>query len=778
MKLQMIIKGCASVFGFQAFYRCVLFFIGFLMIGASTLVAGDIGFVGVLKGQHYKQTSPDLVALVQRTEFSETLGFSFSVFVEGTTTNSLTSGLVKTPTNSTINLVYNQQALETSYGCETLFDLDLDRSNGAYTIIIETVNDGVYSNTLSLTGNDYPALPPRVTSFAALQAITNVSQEITIQWDAIPGCTSNDFVLVAVEGPNGTWETPSVGQPGALTGTNTFVTLPANTLSAGQTYDVEIMVARPVDMDLSNVLAIAAYFVRTDLQIHTTPLVPARFESSVPGQFGVDVPVDSSILFRFTEPMDPAYRSITWAGTNLLTNGFTYAWHDANRVLLCSYSGNLPENADITWTLNLSGFRDALGTSLEGQESGSFHTVPVQDWETGALLLKMRNYRQLADTPEIMGFEGKASLESGAFNQFLPPMTLSNSNKLYTLEADGTFVEYYLGANYASQTQLDAFLPNDTYTLAIPLPGGSTNLLTLNLGTEDAYPQAPTIVNLSGLQNLNVSNQNFISWTPLANFSTIPTNGCSLIEIGINSEEDGEELYWFEPGDTNITASTLSIPANTLWPGRTYQVNLAFMHVAEFKTNEQVYTVAAFISKTEFTIKTAGTPILPVPSFQSQLGGVSLLFEGGEPNRRYVIETSTDLVRWIPQLDVQANEGAVIWYHDLDAQFLRARFYRLRDRLSNEGWVEPPVSIQGTVWADSNLMTRVVGAQVGTSLDGQVTTTDENGRFFLETETILRGQTPSYIITVRHGEIDLAFGPFLWGHHPRAQNLGLDGSFR
>jgi hypothetical protein len=755
--------------------------LGFLTIGASTLVAGDIGFVGLLKGQHYEQKSSDLVSLVEVEENSETLSFSFSVFVQGTTSNVLNSGFVRLPDNSTNNLVSTQasQALEYEYGCETLFDLDAERPNGLYTVVVQTVNNGVYSNTLAISGDNYPVLPPRVSNFAALQAITNVAQEITIQWDAIPGCTSNDFVMLTVEGPSGMgWETPGFGQPGALNGTNTFVTLPANTLNAGNAYDVELMVVRAVDMDFEPVVALAAYFVRTDLQIYTTPLTQSDFDFSVPSRNGANAPVDSSVAFHFTRPMDPAYHSITWAGTNLVTNNFVYSWCDANRVLICSYTNEFPNNIDITWTLHLSGFRDAQGNPLTNEQSGVFHTIPSQDMQPGAFLFKIRNYRQLADTPQIMGFEGDASVEFPAFNQLIPPVMLANSNKVYTLQPEEWDSEYYLDATYATQAQLDAFLPNGTYTLALPLLGGGTNFVTMELGAEDAYPQAPTIANLAGLQNLNVSNQIVISWATLTNFMPIVTNGCSLIEVGICNEEDGEELYWFDPGHSNVTASAITIPTNTLWPGRTYQVNLAFIHVVDYKSSEQGYSVGAFATKTEFTIKTAGTPIMPVPSFQSQLGGVALLFEGGEPNRRYVIETSTDLIRWIPQLDVQANEGATIWYSDLDAQFLRARFYRLRDWLSADGWVEPPVSIQGTIWTDnSGSKTPVVGAQVGTSLDGQVTVTDKDGRFFLETETPLWGQNPSYTITVRSGVGNRDFGPFSWGHHPRQQNFGLDGNF-
>jgi len=749
-----------------------------LVLSAPALLAGDIGMVALLKGQHYEQTGPDLVTLVEKDESGDDIPLMLTAFVQGTAPGVVTNGLLKLPDNSSVDLIYDEYdaALNHEFGCETLLDLDLERPNGDYTFIVPTANDGVYSNTLSLTGNQYPAMPLRVINFTALQTITNVNQEITIQWEAIPGCTSNDFIKVAIEGPfEMEWSTPEFGQPGALTGTNTCVTLPANTLTGWYTYDVEIMVARAVDIKQSPVLAVAAYYVRTELEIHTTP--PAKFDASIPGMYGATVPVSSTISFRFTQPMNTGFMSVSWAGTNLNPNSFTYSWCDNNRVLLCSYSGGLPENSDISWTLNLASFKDALGNSIDGEAQGWFRTVPdEEDMMNGAFLFKSRGYRQRDTTPEIMGYEGEVEVELVAFNMVLPPVNLSVSNKVYTLEEEAWEPEYYLEAGYTSKDQLDAFFPNSTYTLTLPLySGGSTNM-TLDLGTEDAYPDAPTITDLAGLQNLNPSNAIVISWITLADFLNVPTEGYSVIEVEICDEESGEELYSFEVGDTNITASAITIPANTLWPGRTYAVEVIFTKLTYLEVGMDAFAIAGFSSLTEITIQTAGTPILPLPNMQLQAGGVNITYEGGELYRRYVVETSTDLVRWIPQYELRAEEGSLMSYTDYDAQFLSSRFYRLRDWVSEDGWIEPPVSIQGTVWTDSSRTTPVVGALVGTDLDGQVTTTDNEGRFFLETETFFRGEELPYTITVRSGEGDQDFGSDFWGHHPRNQEFIMQGT--
>ncbi len=77
------------------------------------------------------------------------------------------------------------------------------------------------------------------------------------------------------------------------------------------------------------------------------------------------------------------------------------------------------------------------------------------------------------------------------------------------------------------------------------------------------------------------------------------------------------------------------------------------------------------------------------------------------------------------------------------------------------------VSIGGTVWTDTQNTTRVAGAVVGTSLDGQTAVTDGNGNFFLQTDTPANyGSTP-YTITIRVGSNTTSIGPHVWGDHSR-----------
>jgi hypothetical protein len=165
---------------------------------------------------------------------------------------------------------------------------------------------------------------------------------------------------------------------------------------------------------------------------------------------------------------------------------------------------------------------------------------------------------------------------------------------------------------------------------------------------------------------------------------------------------------------------------------------------------------------------------MPAVTLERAGQGMNMVFRGGEPQRHYVVETSNDLARWVAQQERWIDDPAQpSQFYDDDARYLPQRCYRLRDRTVAEDWVQPPVSIQGTVWTDHSRTIPVASARAGTDLDGSSTTTDAAGRFFLETNTRGNfGSTP-YTIRVTAGAQTTSFGPWPWGHLPRQQNFEL-----
>ncbi len=126
--------------------------------------------------------------------------------------------------------------------------LDLAFPNGTYDFLLETANAGRLTNSLTLTGNVYPATP-RINNFAAAQSV-NPTNEFILSWDALAGATTNDLIMVEIRDclDRDVFSTPGPGESRALLGTATGVVIPARTLRPGQGYSVQLIVARIITM--------------------------------------------------------------------------------------------------------------------------------------------------------------------------------------------------------------------------------------------------------------------------------------------------------------------------------------------------------------------------------------------------------------------------------------------------------------------------------------------------------------------------------------------------
>ena len=82
--------------------------------------------------------------------------------------------------------------------------------------------------------------PPHITNFVAAQSL-NATQAFTLGWDAFVGGYSTDYVYVVISsGSSNVWKTPDPGVAGALNGTATTVTIPANSLQTNSSYTANI----------------------------------------------------------------------------------------------------------------------------------------------------------------------------------------------------------------------------------------------------------------------------------------------------------------------------------------------------------------------------------------------------------------------------------------------------------------------------------------------------------------------------------------------------------
>jgi hypothetical protein len=167
--------------------------------------------------------------------------------------------------------------------------------DGTYSLTMQTINDGEHQIPVALVGGNYPTRP-RFTSLIAM-ANLNWDRDVTIAWDSIADGTSNDSIQLSFG--NGTFNTPvfttpSPGQPGALDGHATAVTIPANTLMAAASYFVSLIFYRAVDVDTNSYPGALGYAARA-----SATMTIAQMQHQT--QTGPGAIVFSSRRFRVSE---------------------------------------------------------------------------------------------------------------------------------------------------------------------------------------------------------------------------------------------------------------------------------------------------------------------------------------------------------------------------------------------------------------------------------------------------------------------------------------------
>lgn len=761
--------------------------VGLCIALTGVAAAVDVPFIGVLKGQRFTQSGQDLASLGVQSDEDDQLPLAFEVMADGMESNSLVSGSVQLPGGGSVSLTREypgDSGLRYEFPTESLLDLDTTRPNGTHTVNLVTTNDGPKNIDLTLTGDAYPNVP-LITNFNALQS-AQAASDTTIQWSPMTGGTASDFILCVVserESGETIHESGMPGSPTQLDGTAEEFTIPAGTLEAGHSYEAEVIFVKIVDLDTTYTTAVAGYYKLVKFDISTAALpataLGSMFETAIPQDYTNDVPRDSAVTFRFSKPMAPD-KSIAWTINSSPVNStdFSYEWIDGNKVLLCRYNTTLPANATIGWTLNLGGFRDAANFVLSGSANGSFQTSS-EDPESppdvmGIYVTKIQGFQQTGTSPVSSGMWGcDPEIEMPAFNRVKSAtLTMADNGRSGVLRHDAWNNYLTLENTYASKPDFDRFFANGDYTFSITPLADAPVIVTLSLGATDDYPSAPTVTNLAALQSINPSSPMAITWNALAGWSQELSVGSGMIELEIKNSS-GDEVVWV--GNEDLSSGTeFTIPGGALWPGRTYQVSLYFTRIKDLDDTSYpgAFAGAGFTSVTDFTITTSGTPAMPAVTLERVGGNVHLTASGGEPNREYVLETSSDLQRWLPQTSMWVGDFPSQHY-DGDANYLKKRFYRLRDRESNEN-VVPHITIQGTVWTDNTHTTPVSGAVMGTSLDGRTTVTDSSGRFFLETDTKSNSGSSQYTITATSGLTNKDFGPWTWGDQPRDQTFEMD----
>jgi hypothetical protein len=227
----------------------------FALGGASRVPDASLAYV--FKSAKYDQTGATTVQTAAEKPFR------FDAAVIGTSSTSLSAARVSVPGGGTVALIRDGPALDLKNAPNTAFAsssaLNVAWPSGTYNLTIEGVNDGTKTVPLNLPSSDFPNAP-RLTNLAPGAAF-DATQPLVLQWEAFAGGTANDFIVVEVRDDStdqDVFMSPLPGSPGALSGTATQLTLPANTLQTGRGYELSLIFAKVVGSNTTAYPGVAA----------------------------------------------------------------------------------------------------------------------------------------------------------------------------------------------------------------------------------------------------------------------------------------------------------------------------------------------------------------------------------------------------------------------------------------------------------------------------------------------------------------------------------------
>jgi hypothetical protein len=337
-------------------------------------------------------------------------------------------------------------------------------------------------------------------------------------------------------------------------------------------------------------------------------------------------------------------------------------------MLFCNYTPGLPASTSIQWNLNPTGsvakLRDAAGTNLPDGCFGNFETSATSNlgipdvkwfqigkerrfWQDGATPVNVDRYS--VDYPvDLNGIStvssvdfsfpgGGVDMDSGGFNN----RHIGNDHTRL-ISAGGKEGE---GNRFAEKADMDRIFPNGAYQFTLHTFHDGDKSVTLTLAP-DSYPNAPTVQNFAATQALDGNLPFILQWGPMA-------GGTSDDFISVNVEGGFSCLFETpgleEPGALDGTATSVTIPADSLPPGRTLEGELFFAKIID--NDPMSYPGArgftSFGTITRFEIRTTGDPFQPQLDISND-GMLAKVTVIGERGRQYELCGSEDLQNWNP----------------------------------------------------------------------------------------------------------------------------------
>ncbi len=314
-------------------HRCVRVssLLAVALAGAFDAGAADVALYALIKERSFLQTNATPV-------LQPSGGFSFTALVLASPNAALQSAYVQRgPGGTTINLSKTsgsqdfllRQVFSTQAALDTAFP-----NLPNYIMGIQTTLDGLRTPQVNLSSGVYPPAPV-VANLAAAGDIA-AGSNFVLQWNAFPGGLTNDLVQVVITdaATNVVFNSPLIGQSGALNGTSTSINVPADTLAPGRGYIGNVIFGH-VRIETLNALLVypgvpggTSFATRTVFPIRTRALVPSkqprlRVAGTGPSTITLQFDTEAGFTYRLlaaTNPVSPNWTTILTtnaSGTNV-----------------------------------------------------------------------------------------------------------------------------------------------------------------------------------------------------------------------------------------------------------------------------------------------------------------------------------------------------------------------------------------------------------------------------------------------------------------------------
>ncbi len=345
------------------------------------------------------------------------------------------------------------------------------------------------------------------------------------------------------------------------------------------------------------------------LVLSTAMLVPCwnaaatpAITSVVPARNASGVSPTAAIVFTFSEAMDPEQTSAQFiTSTYQFLTTFSTNWSAGNTVLTYTPTAPMPAGL-IIWAL------DGVSLGEEDLSDGNMFYVSASgtgcDSSTSMLSFTVSKSKSFSQA------SAGAPVASASYARcFLSCMTIPcprNATNVtmrsplgLTLNMGSTAITGHLqhqDCSFTDQASLDTAFPSGDYLFTVQ-SAASNQAVTVQLPPSLSYPPAPHISNFAAAQTIDPTKPFTVTW------DAIPGGSASHV---ITFEVYGSLVtpVMGQAGAMNGTATSYTIPANTLDPDQTYSCGLVFQNYA-LATNSTAVTLAYLGTLTEFTISTS-----------------------------------------------------------------------------------------------------------------------------------------------------------------------------